>query len=116
MLMDPPPFVLMRFVTTKGWPRPVDHPSVLRAAGLCRGGRLCRRSDIHDPAATLRAELDLTLDKREQRVVTAPADAITGMEMGTPLADDDLAGVDQLAAEALDAQALRVRVPPVAGG
>jgi hypothetical protein len=38
------------------------------------------------------------------------------VEVGAPLADDDLAGVDDLAAEALDAEALGVGVAPVAGG
>ena len=38
------------------------------------------------------------------------------MEVGAALADDDLAGLDELAAEALDAEALRVGVAAVTGG
>jgi hypothetical protein len=36
------------------------------------------------------------------------------VEVGSALADDDLAGLDDLAAEALDAEPLRVRVATVA--
>ena len=43
------------------------------------------------------------------------ADAAARVEVGATLADDDLAGVDGLAAEALHAEALRVRVAAVAG-
>ena len=53
-------------------------------------------------------------DEREQRVVAATADAVARVEVGAALADEDLAGVDGLAAEALDAQALSVRVATVA--
>ncbi|MFB9070096.1 hypothetical protein ACFFX0_02360 [Citricoccus parietis] len=38
------------------------------------------------------------------------------MELGTALADQDLAGVDGLAAETLDAQELCVRIAAVLGG
>ena len=47
-------------------------------------------------------------DEREQRVVAAAADAVAGVEVRAALADEDLAGVDVLAAEALDAEALGV--------
>ena len=77
--------------------------------------RLGGRDDVDDPAAAAGAELDGAGDEREQRVVAAAADAVAGVEVGAALADDDLAGVDQLAAEALDAEALRVGVTTVAG-
>ena len=51
----------------------------------------------------------------EQRVVLAAADAVARVELGAALPDDDLAGLDDLAAEALDAQALGVGVATVAG-
>ena len=54
--------------------------------------------------------------QREQRVVAAAADVVAGVEVGAALADDDLAGVDQLAAEALDAEALGVGVAAVPRG
>ena len=77
---------------------------------------LPRRDDVDDPAAAAGAELDRAGDEREQRVVAATADAVAGVEVGAALADDDLAGVDDLAAEALDAEALGVGVATVAGG
>ena len=53
--------------------------------------------------------------EREQRVVAAAADAETRVEVGAALAHDDLAGLDDLAAEALHAEALGVRVATVTG-
>jgi hypothetical protein len=61
------------------------------------------------------AELHVARDEREQRVVTATADALTGVEVRAALADDDLARVDELAAEALHAESLCVGVATVAG-
>src|SRR3954447_19857364 len=62
------------------------------------------------------AEGDRARLQREQRVVAAAADAQARVEVGTALAHDDLAGLHDLAPEALDAEALRVRVAAVAGG
>src|SRR5690606_29721118 len=70
-------------------------------------------------AALLRAlgrELDLAVDQREQGVVAAEADARTRVELGAALADDDVAGVDRLAAIDLHAEVLRVGVAAVARG
>src|SRR5215210_1707930 len=75
-----------------------------------------RRNDVDDPAAPAGPELDGPRAEREQGVVTAAADVQPRVEVGAPLAHDDLAGVHLLAAEALDAEALRVGVAPVAGG
>src|SRR6478736_3249255 len=91
--------------------RPADeHP----APESLRGGGL-RRDDIDGLAAALLAELHRTRDEREQRVVAATADAVAGVEVRAALADEDLAGVDGLAAEALDAEVLGVAVATVAG-
>ena len=49
-------------------------------------------------------------------LVPAAADVGARVEVGTALAHDDLAGVDHLAAEALDAEALGVGVAAVLGG
>ena len=62
------------------------------------------------------AELDRTGREGEQSVVAATADVGAGVEVGAALADDDLACADDLAAEALHAEALCVRVTTVAGG
>src|SRR5215212_11532564 len=58
----------------------------------------------------------MPFDQREQRVVAATPHTVPGMEVGATLADDDLAGIDQLAAETLDAEPLRVRITAVSGG
>ena len=51
------------------------------------------------------------------RVSSLPRPTFTArVEVGAALADDDLAGLDELAAEALDAEALRVGVAAVTGG
>ncbi len=42
----------------------------------------------------------------EQGVVTAAADVHAWVEVSSALADEDLAGLDELAAEALDAEPL----------
>ena len=52
------------------------------------------------------AELHGAGGRGEQRVVAAAADVDAGMEVGAALADDDLAGLDDLAAEPLDAEPL----------
>ena len=57
---------------------------------------------------------DRTRGEREQRVVAAAADQVARVELGAPLADQDLAGRDHLAAEALHAEPLRGRVATVA--
>ena len=73
-----------------------------------------RRHDVDDLAAALRAELDRARGQREQRVVPAAADQVARVELGATLADQDLAGADDLAAEALDAEPLSVGVAAVA--
>src|SRR4051794_9432511 len=80
------------------------------------GGRSADRLDVDDLAALALAELDRALDQREQRVVATDADVLAGVELGAALADDDRPGVHLLAAERLDAEALGVGVPAVAGG
>ncbi len=55
-------------------------------------------------------------DEGEERVVATTADVGAGVEVGAALADDDLAGVDDLAAETLHAESLGVGVTTVAGG
>ena len=65
------------------------------------------------PAAI--AEFDDAGDFREQRVVLADADVDAGLDAGAALAHDDGAAGNQLAAESLHAQALRIRIAPVFG-
>src|SRR5690242_21366167 len=71
--------------------------------------------DVDDLAAATVAELHGTGSQREQGVVATATDAGTRVEVGAALADEDRAGRDDLAAEALDAEALGVRVTAVTG-
>src|SRR5664280_2551574 len=54
--------------------------------------------DIDRLASALGAELDRARGQREQGVILPAADALTRVELGAPLADQDLAGADDLAA------------------
>src|SRR6478609_7970998 len=65
-------------------------------------------------AATLGAELHGAGGGREQGVVAATPDIDAGVEVGAALADQDLAGLDDLTAEPLDAESLSIRVATVA--
>jgi hypothetical protein len=76
----------------------------------------CSSNDVDDPTAAARAEFNGTCLQSEQGVVAATANACTGVEVGAALADDDLAGGNYLAAEALDAEVLGVGVTTVASG
>jgi len=75
-----------------------------------------RCNNIDDPATALGTELHSTLLECEQRVIATAPDTRTGMEVRTALTNDDLARTDNLTAETLDAEALRVRVTTVASG
>jgi hypothetical protein len=83
------------------------------------GDLLCRRGgfDRDDvDAATAAIELDDPFHQREQRKVAPLADALAGVELRAALTDEDVAREYLLAAEPLDAAALRVRVTTVAAG
>ena len=92
----------------------------------CRPPRRCMRSRVRRtrrPSGTMLTtrrprrvpNSTVPADEREQRVVVATADTGAGVEVGAALANDDLAGVDELTTEALDAEALGVGVAAVAG-
>lgn len=57
----------------------------------------------------------LAFDDCENRVVFAHHDADAGIELRSPLTDDDVARNDNLAAKALDTQALGIGIATVAG-
>src|SRR5262245_53643182 len=69
-----------------------------------------------DAALLLGRVLDLAFAEREQRVVLADADVFARVPFGAPLADDDVAGKNALAACLLDAEALSCGVAAVARG
>jgi len=76
---------------------------------------LCGGRDLHEPPAfTLVLELDDACDLGVQRVVTAESDILSGVELRSALANEDLAAADELTREALDTEHLRLRVAAVA--
>ena len=81
-------------------PAPFDVVLLVASAGAVR------EDDVDDLAATLGAELDGAVREREQGVVAAAADVVTGVEVGAALADEDLARADDLAAETLHSEVL----------
>ena len=60
-------------------------------------------------------ELDCSSDESKEGVVLAASAVCTRMDLGSPLADDDLACLHDLTAESLYAKALRVGIASVAG-
>ena len=72
------------------------------------------RDDVDGLAAALDTELDGARRRREQRVVATAADVDARMEVGAALADDDLAGLHDLATEPLDAESLGIGITTVA--
>jgi hypothetical protein len=53
--------------------------------------------------------------QREERIVPAAADIVAGMELGSPLTDDDFARIDQFAAKPFHSEPLCVAVAAVSG-
>ena len=74
------------------------------------------RRNADNLAIALAAELDRTRAQGEQGVILATANAVARVEVGAALTNEDLTSVDQLAAVALHAEALRVGVAAVTGG
>src|SRR5207249_4276252 len=82
----------------------------LRPGGA--GGRRENADELPHPAAIL--EPDNPVDEGEQRVVAPQPDVVARLEACPPLADQDGASGDELAAIALDSQSLGVAVATVA--
>src|SRR5699024_1287384 len=61
-------------------------------------------------------ELDGAVLQSEQGVVAALADVDAGMDVGAPLANQDVAGQNELTVGTLDAQTLGLGVTAVTGG
>ena len=99
----------LRGCTGRRTPTLTEAPSARTSRALLAG------VDVDQLAVVALAELHLAVHQGEQRVVPAAADVAARVELGAPLADDDGAGRDGRPVEHLDAEALRVGVPPVAG-
>src|SRR5262249_8529720 len=84
--------------------------SISTELGL-RGGR---PDDAYGLAAVLDAVFDRAGGLGEQGVVAAASDVDARVELGATLADQDLAGLDDLAAEPLDPQPLSGGIATVA--
>src|SRR3954463_6198574 len=85
------------------WGRP---PAKLMNVAPASGGLGAVRDDVDHPTTTPGGELDVAADEREQRGGTTAAPTGAGVEVGAALANDDLAVVDELTTEPLDAEAL----------
>src|SRR5947208_14679837 len=88
-----------------------------RRAGLCRNADeaflVLRHADGAAVLGAFDGELHGTVDKREQGVVAAEADAVPRMELGTALTHDDVTGFHGLAAVDLHAEVFRIGVAAV---
>src|SRR5262249_5398266 len=93
-------------------------PSTRRpmAERLFGGRRRLRHHGDGGWAARRGVERDRALDEGEDGVVAAQSDIVARMELGAALAHDDVAGHDDLAAEALDAEAASLGIAAVARG
>lgn len=76
---------------------------------------LGRGNDRNALAFAARAELDDPIGQCKKRMVPADSDVRSGIEARAALAYDNVPRDHPLAAEALNAEALSVRVAPVAG-
>src|SRR5205085_9219570 len=85
------------------WPLPTDHYFLL-----------CRVDADEFAAPPFFLELAHAGDEREEGVVAAAPDVVARLEAGAALADQNLAAQHRLAAEALHAQPLGIRIAPVA--
>jgi hypothetical protein len=85
-----------------------ERSQVRRSATVASLSLRGRSNDVDGLAAALDTELHRTGRGGEQGVVTATTDIDAGVEVRAALADDDLAGLDDLTAESLDAQTLSV--------
>src|SRR5581483_1878494 len=77
-------------------------------------GALCCRDDRDALAIAPAAELEDAVDEGKERVVAADPEVGAGIEARPTLAYENVAGNHPLAAKALDAEALGIRIPPVA--
>jgi hypothetical protein len=85
---------------------------------LVRGGLSLLSGSYANEAAVAAPVFELyeARNKREERVVLALTDVFSRLVLGAALAHQNGAGIDELPAEALDAQPLTVRIAAVCRG
>ena len=91
---------------TRRWGSPATADCPIKVKVRAWSVRWRAGDDVDDLATAAAAELHGTGREREQGVIASATDVGAGVEVGAALTDDDLAGVDQLAAEPLHAQSL----------
>src|SRR5258708_27861806 len=96
-------------------PRPPLPASTWMSTSSTKIALLQRQNADHAPACPVIFEPDAAIDLGENRVVLAEARVEAGAEPAASLPDDDGAAGHDVAVVRLDAEALRVRVAPVAG-
>jgi hypothetical protein len=114
-------FASLRMTALTGWP--VSDPigcargEMREVKGLVRCGRLLGERKNVDDATMLATigELDDAIDACEKRIVLGAADVLAGLIARATLANQNAAASDDLAAEALDAEPLSVRIASVYG-
>ena len=77
---------------------------------------LCSVNGALSAILALALELDGTVNQSEQGVIAADADIDAGMDVGASLANQDVAGQNELTISTLHAQALSIRITTVLGG
>ena len=77
---------------------------------------LCSVNGALSAILALALELDGTVNQSEQGVIAADADIDAGMDVGASLANQDVAGQNELTISTLHAQALGLGITAVLGG
>src|SRR5699024_11112269 len=97
--------------------RPVSHGRLpkKKAGPRARPDRLLLLDNAALAVTAHALEMDAAVNQREQRVVAADADALTRMDVGAALANQNVAGQNVLTVAALDAETLGLRVTAVLG-
>ena len=88
----------------------------LKAEGDFLVRRGCNRHGVDIDPATFAVEADGAVHEGENRVIAAQADVLARHEPGAALADDDVAGDDDLRAKFLHAEAFADAVASVFDG
>ena len=78
----------------------------MKLLGSCFCNNLFGRNNVDQTTSTLDAELNRACRESEQGIVAAATNVLTRVELGAALTHDDLAGLNLLTTEALNALSL----------